>query len=79
MYNKLKEIRTERGMSVTELARRTNLSRLTITNIEKGLSNPTVTTVLSISNVLNKNPHDIFFTQNVNRDVQEDKGGLHND
>ena len=71
-YNKLKEIRTDRGMSITELARRSKLSRITVSNIENGLSNPTVSTVSAISEALGKNPVDIFFAPVVKRDVQTD-------
>lgn len=65
--NKLKKARTERGMSVSELARRSNLSRITISKIENGLSNPTVATVSAICKELNKNPNEIFFGVSVNR------------
>ncbi len=60
MDNKIKEIRTERGMSVSELARRTGLSRTAIFNIENGKSNPLATSIQAISVVLDKEPNDIF-------------------
>lgn len=59
--NKLKMIRSDRGMSISELARRSGLSRVTITDIEKGIRNPTVRTVDAICRVLNKDPKEIFF------------------
>lgn len=61
MTNRLKVIRVERGMSITELARRTGLSRVTIYDIEKGQSDPLGSTIQKISDVLDKNPSDIFF------------------
>jgi len=70
--NKLKEIRTKRGMSISELARRSKLSRVTISNIENGLSNPKATTVLSICKTLGKNPNDIFFNISVNQGEREE-------
>lgn len=60
MNNNVKEIRTERGMSVTELARRTGLSRAAIHVIENGQSNPLASTIYKISTALDKSPSDIF-------------------
>lgn len=71
--NKLKEVRLERGISISELARRTNLSRVTINNIEKGYSNPTQKTMLAICRELDKSMNEIFFTQYVNHELQEVK------
>ncbi|WP_100400610.1 helix-turn-helix transcriptional regulator [Bacillus sp. FJAT-44742] len=68
--NRLKEARTKRGMSISELARRTKLNRITISKIENGLSNPTVTTVSVICKELSKNPSDIFFSNIVNHEEQ---------
>lgn len=68
--NKLKKIRTERGMSISELARRTNLNRITISNIENGYSNPTVTTVSVICKALAMDPNEVFFASGVNHDEQ---------
>jgi len=62
MNNNLKEMRTEQGMSVSELARRTNLSRTAIINIENGESNPLATTMYSISVALDKKVSEIFLT-----------------
>ncbi|WP_342042832.1 helix-turn-helix transcriptional regulator [Bacillus sp. OTU2372] len=73
--NKLKEVRTNQGMSISELARRTNLNRITISNIENGYSNPTVKTVSIICKVLSKNPNDIFFNNNVNHEEHLGEGG----
>lgn len=59
--NKLREIRTERGMSVAELARRSKTSRQTITNIELNGQEPSGSLLISISNALGKDPREIFF------------------
>lgn len=66
--NNLKVVRKERGISITELARRSNLSRITVSNVEKGYTNPTVSTVSAICNALDKNPNDIFFDVVVNHE-----------
>jgi len=69
--NNLKETRLKRGMSISELARRTGLSRVAITNIENGRSNPLETTIHSISVALEKEPHEIFFKQSVIQELQK--------
>jgi len=68
MNNKVKGIRVKRGMSVSELARRTGLSRTAINNIENGKSNPLATSIYAISVALDKKPSDIFFTHDVIRE-----------
>lgn len=73
IYNELKRIRTERGMSISELARRSGVSRITVSDIESGESNPTVKTIKSICKVLDKSPAEIFFTSNVNQSLHKVK------
>lgn len=68
--NNLRLIRLEIGMSISELARRSNLSRMTIWKVESSKSNPTVKTIKVICSALNKKPEEIFFDQNVNHDLQ---------
>ena len=68
--NKLKEVRTRRGMSISELARRSKVSRMTIHEIESGDSNPTAKTIESICKALDENPNNIFFTHFVNHEYQ---------
>jgi putative transcriptional regulator len=63
--NKLRIIREERGMSVAELARRSKTSRQTITNIELNGQEPSGRLLISISNVLGRDPRDIFFYNDV--------------
>ena len=68
--NNLRKVRLERGMSLSELSRRTKISRVTLTKIENGDTNPTIKTVTSICNVLDRSPNDIFFTNLVNQELQ---------
>lgn len=63
--NKLRYIREERGMSVAELARRSKTSRQTITNIELNGQEPSGRLLIAISNVLGKDPREIFFYDDV--------------
>jgi len=59
--NKLREVREDIGMSVSELARRSNASRQTITNIELHGQEPSGLLVIAISEALKKDPREIFF------------------
>lgn len=68
--NKLRTIRMKRGMSVSELARRSNTSRQTITNIELHGQEPHGMLMISICNVLEKAPKEIFFDGNVIHEEQ---------
>ncbi|MFM9329007.1 helix-turn-helix transcriptional regulator [Paenibacillus mesotrionivorans] len=61
LNNKLRETRQAVGMSVSELARRANTTRQTITNIELHGSEPSGLLVITISEALKKDPRDIFF------------------
>lgn len=72
MYNKLREVRLDIGMSVSELARRTNTSRQTITNIELHGQEPSGFLMLAISKALKKDPREIFFTNDVIQGLQNE-------
>lgn len=68
--NNLREIRKDIGMPISELARRTDTSRQTITNIELHGQEPSVTLALKIAKELCRDPYDIFFTTNVIQGLQ---------
>lgn len=68
--NKVKEIRKKRGMSISELARRTSLSRVTIMNVENKEVIPSLETALLISRELDREIGDIFFEVIVNHDFR---------
>lgn len=69
--NLVKEVRTKRGMSISELARRTNLSRVTISNIENKRVIPSLESAISIARELEFNMDNIFFEIDVNHEFQE--------
>lgn len=71
MNNNLRKIRIEYGMSVSELARRANISRQAITKIELHGQEPSGATMLAIANALKKDPREIFFTDNVIQELQK--------
>jgi len=59
--NIVREVRTKRGMSISELARRTKLSRVTISNVENKMVIPSLETALLISRELEREVEKIFF------------------
>ena len=50
-YN-LKELRTERNLTLGQLSRRSGISKAMLSEIEKGGSNPTINTLWKIANGL---------------------------
>nr|BFD87106.1 XRE family transcriptional regulator [Streptomyces sp. Xyl84] len=48
----LKRIRTGRGLSISELSRRSKIGKATLSELESGSGNPTIETVFSLSRVL---------------------------
>ncbi|WP_235863988.1 helix-turn-helix transcriptional regulator [Sutcliffiella halmapala] len=71
MNNRLRDIRSAVGMSVSELARRAKTTRQTITNIELHGQEPSGVLLLDIASALNKDPRDIFFTSDVIQGLQK--------
>lgn len=49
----LKELRTERNLTLGQLSKISEVSKTMLSDIEKGNSNPTINTILKISNGLN--------------------------
>lgn len=76
--NILREIRKEVGMSVSELARRSDVSRQTITNIELHGQDPSGFVMIKISNALKRDPRDIFFINSVSqvKQINENKQAI---
>jgi len=61
--NKLREVRMGIGIPISELARRANTSRQTITNIELFGQVPNGLLMIRICEELKVTPKDIFFSQ----------------
>lgn len=61
LKNKLKEIRTENGLSQAELAQMVGVSRNTISSIETGQFNPTAKLALVLCIALDKKFEEIFY------------------
>ena len=61
LKNRLKEIRTEKGLSQAKLAEIVGVSRNTISSIETGQFSPTAKLALVICIALDKKFEDIFY------------------
>lgn len=61
LKNKLKEIRTEKGLSQAQLAEMVGVSRNTISSIETGQFSPTAKLALVLSIALEKQFEEIFY------------------
>ena len=61
LKNRLKEIRTDKKMSQSELAEMVGVSRNTISSIETGQFSPTAKLALILCVALEKKFEDVFF------------------
>ncbi len=61
LKNRLKDVRTERGMSQSQLAELVGVSRNTISSIETGQFNPTAKLALILCIALDKKFEDLFY------------------
>ena len=61
LNNKLKECRTEAGLSQAQLAEMVGVSRNTISSIETGQFNPTAKLALILCIALDKKFEDLFY------------------
>ena len=61
LKNNLKQARTERGMSQSELAKTVGVSRNTISSIETGQFNPTAKLALILCIALDKKFEELFY------------------
>lgn len=75
MENKLKAIRTDVGMSISELARRAETSRQTIHGIENGsIKNVSGMLMFRIADALRRSEREIFFSKQVTHEEQKNIG-----
>lgn len=61
LKNNLKDIRSEKGLSQSELAQMVGVSRNTISSIETGQFNPTAKLALILCIALDKKFEDLFY------------------
>lgn len=66
MGNKLKEFREKKGLTQNELAEKSNVSRVTISQLEQGIEkNTTTKTLLKLAVALETTVDNIFFADSV--------------
>jgi len=70
IIDRIKTIRTKKGVSQMDLSLRSNLSQSFIANLEKGKKQPSVLTLIRIADALNVNPQE-FFSESVDFDTKE--------
>lgn len=61
LHNRLKEVRTEKGISQAQLAETVGVSRNTISSIETGQFNPTAKLALILCVALDKTFEELFY------------------
>ncbi len=59
----LRRARTQRGLSLSELSRRSKIGKATLSQLESGTGNPTIETVFSLSRVLEVPISDLLDTR----------------
>ncbi|MBM7320521.1 helix-turn-helix transcriptional regulator [Streptococcus suis] len=60
LKNRLKELRARDGLNQTELARLAEVSRQTISLIERGEYTPSVVIAMRIAQIFNENVENVF-------------------
>jgi len=65
LLNKVREQRNIMGLSQKDLSQRLGVSRPTISNLERGIYDPSGTLILNIAKIFGKPVEQIFFIDNV--------------
>mgnify|MGYP002514174137 CR=1 FL=1 len=60
MNNRIEEIRKEKGINQDELAKTLGVSRQTISSLERGRYNPSITLAYKIAKLFELNIEDVF-------------------
>ncbi|HHT7239533.1 TPA: helix-turn-helix transcriptional regulator [Bacillus cereus] len=63
LHNKVKELRNNLNLTQSELGKSVNVTRQTISFIEKGVYDPSVTLAIKISEALGKNINEVFWIE----------------
>ncbi|MED0958269.1 helix-turn-helix transcriptional regulator [Bacillus paramycoides] len=63
LHNKVKELRNNMNLTQSELGKSVNVTRQTISFIEKGVYDPSVTLAIKISEALGKNINEVFWIE----------------
>ncbi len=60
LNNRLREVRTERGLTQADLAEQAGVSRKTINTVENGVFTPSTILALTLAKVLGTSVEDLF-------------------
>lgn len=71
MRNRVRELRTERGMTQEEIAERVAVSRQTIISIELGRYNPSILLAYKLARAFDRSIEEVFFYE-PETDMEED-------
>ncbi len=73
MRNHLETLRKEKGISQEELARTLEVSRQTISSLEKGRYNPSIQLAFKIARYFNRLIEEVFIYEEENHEANESK------
>jgi transcriptional regulator with XRE-family HTH domain len=60
VIDKIREVRTRKGLSQLELAEKADISQSFLASLEAGKKQPSVGTILKLAKALEMNPGDLF-------------------
>ena len=63
MRNRVRELRTQQGLTQEEIAERVGVSRQTIISIESGRYNPSILLAYKLARVFGQSIEDLFFSE----------------
>jgi len=61
--NRVRELRTQQGLTQEEIAERVGVSRQTIISIESGRYNPSILLAYKLARVFGQSIEDLFFSE----------------
>ena len=63
MRNRVRELRTQQGLTQEEIAERVGVSRQTIISIESGRYNPSILLAYKLARAFGQSIEDLFFSE----------------
>ncbi|MGO5072397.1 helix-turn-helix domain-containing protein [Clostridium sporogenes] len=67
--NDIKKIRQKQGLTIKDLSQKSTITGSYLNSLENGISkNPSMETMIKISNALGKTVPEVFFPQQINKE-----------
>ncbi|MDA3732950.1 helix-turn-helix transcriptional regulator [Niameybacter massiliensis] len=63
LYNQVKQMREEKGISQTELGKLCGVSRQTVSSIERGDYHPSIVLAIKIAHIFDKQVEELFWLE----------------